>query len=171
MTIGTTSRCSQMILNRKWSQLSTANDPAKSRGMEWNGFKAWMVDGAENLNSAKKKWMKRSITLFVLLAIFLHSFKHCCFPAVKLYWNLSFTSLYFFHFNTFCCDNKPWHDYPVTWVRAILVFLSESFAVDNDHFNMLSSRLILDFLRLQRNALSVFASVSSLVLTLFYENN
>jgi len=35
--------------------LSTANDPVKSRGMEWNGFKAWIVDGAENLNSAKKK--------------------------------------------------------------------------------------------------------------------
>lgn len=168
MIIGTTSRCSQMILNRKWSQSSTANDPVKSRGMEWNGMDLrhgwWMV---LRTWTAQKKMNETINNLICSFGKFLHSFKHCCFPAVKLYWNLSFTSLCFFHFNTFCCDNKPWHDYPVTWVRAILVFLSESFAVDNDHFNMLSSRLILDFLRLQRNALSVFASVSSLVLTLF----
>ena len=28
----------QMILDRKWSLKSTANDPVKTWGMEWNGF-------------------------------------------------------------------------------------------------------------------------------------
>ena len=28
----------QMILDRKWSLKSTANDPMKTWGMEWNGF-------------------------------------------------------------------------------------------------------------------------------------
>ena len=28
----------QMIVDRKWSLKSTANDPVKTWGMEWNGF-------------------------------------------------------------------------------------------------------------------------------------
>ena len=31
--------------------------------MEWNGFKAWMVDGAENLNSAKKRMNETIINI------------------------------------------------------------------------------------------------------------
>ena len=57
----------QMILDRKWSLKSTANDPVKTWGMEWILWD-WLqkrtdkgtedVTSQVNLHKAKKKWNK-----------------------------------------------------------------------------------------------------------------